>query len=164
MYRAPVAEIAHTLKHVAGLKVALEEGRLGDLTEDLADAILEEAGRFAGEEIAPLYKAGDEIGAVWKDGAVTTPPGWKELYARWIEGGWNALAGPAEYGGQDLPAMLAIAVLEMWNSGSMGFAVGPTLTFGAVEALEKHATEELKQAYLAKLVSGEWMGTMNLTE
>jgi alkylation response protein AidB-like acyl-CoA dehydrogenase len=164
MYRAPVAEIAHTLKHVAGMKAALDESRLGDLTEDLADAILEEAGRFAAEEIAPLYKAGDEIGAVWDDGEVTTPPGWKELYARWIEGGWNALAGPAEYGGQDLPAMLSIAVLEMWNSGSMGFAVGPTLTFGAVEAMEKHASEELKQTYLAKLVSGEWMGTMNLTE
>jgi alkylation response protein AidB-like acyl-CoA dehydrogenase len=164
MYRAPVAEIAHTLKDVAGLKAALGEGKLGDLTEDLADAVLEEAGRFASEEVAPLYKAGDEIGAVWKDGAVTTPPGWKELYARWIEGGWNALAGPAEYGGQDLPAMLSIAVLEMWNSGSMGFAVGPTLTFGAVEAMEKHASEELKKTYLAKLVSGEWMGTMNLTE
>jgi alkylation response protein AidB-like acyl-CoA dehydrogenase len=164
MYRAPVAEIAHTLKHAAGMKAALDEGRLGDLTEDLADAILEEAGRFAAEEIAPLYKAGDETGAVWKDGAVTTPPGWKELYARWIEGGWNALAGPAEYGGQDLPAMLAIAALEMWNSGSMGFAVGPTLTFGAVEAMEKHASEELKRTYLARLVSGEWMGTMNLTE
>jgi alkylation response protein AidB-like acyl-CoA dehydrogenase len=164
MYKAPIAEIAHTLKHTAGLKAALDEGRLGDLTEDLADAILEEAGRFAADEIAPLYKAGDEIGAVWKDGAVTTPPGWKELYRRWIEGGWNAFAGPVEYGGQGLPAMLSIAVLEMWNSGSMGFAVGPTLTFGAVEALEKHASEELKQTYLAKLVSGEWMGTMNLTE
>jgi alkylation response protein AidB-like acyl-CoA dehydrogenase len=164
MYRAPVAEIAHTLKHVAGMKAALDQGRLGDLTEDLADAILEEAGRFAAEEIAPLYKAGDEIGAVWDDGEVTTPPGWKELYARWIEGGWNGLAGPAEYGGQGLPAMLAVAALEMWNSGSMGFAVGPTLTFGAVEAIEKHASDELKRTYLAKLVSGEWMGTMNLTE
>lgn len=164
MYRAPVAEIAHTLKHVAGLKTALDEGGLGDLTEDLADAILEEAGRFASEEIAPLYKAGDETGAVWNDGAVATPPGWKELYARWIEGGWNALAGPAEYGGQNLPAMLSIAALEMWNSGSMGFAVGPTLTFGAVEAMEKHASQALRETYLAKLVSGEWMGTMNLTE
>jgi alkylation response protein AidB-like acyl-CoA dehydrogenase len=164
MYRAPVAEIAHSLKHAAGLKAALDGNMLGDLTEDLADAILEEAGRFATDEIAPLYKVGDEIGAVWKDGAVTTPPGWKELYRRWIEGGWNALTGPTEYGGQGLPAMLSIAVLEMWNSGSMGFAVGPTLTLGAVEALEKHGTEELRQTYLAKLVSGEWMGTMNLTE
>ncbi len=164
MYRAPVGEIALTLKHVAGLKSALDKGLNADLSEDLADAILGEAGRFASEEIAPLYKAGDETGAVWSDGSVITPPGWKELYARWIEGGWNALAGPAEYGGQALPAMLSTAVLEMWNSASMAFAVGPTLTFGAVEALEKHASQELKQTYLAKLVSGEWMGTMNLTE
>ncbi len=164
MYRAPVAEIAFTLKHVAGLKAALDAGAFGDLGEDLVDAILEEAGRFATEEIAPLRKVGDEVGAVWKDAAVTTAPGWKELYRRWIEGGWNALQGPEEFGGQGLPAMLGVAALEMWNSGSMGFAIGPTLTMGAVEALEKHGSEELQQTYLAKLVSGEWMGTMNLTE
>jgi len=164
MYRAPVEEIAFTLKHVAGLKDALEEGRFGDLSEDLVDAILAEAGRFSSEEIAPLYKAGDQQGAVLKDGAVTTPPGWKELYRHWIEGGWNGLTGPVEYGGQGLPMMLAVAALEMWNSGAMAFAIGPTLTMGAIEALEKHATEELKATYLAKLVSGEWMGTMNLTE
>jgi acyl-CoA dehydrogenase len=164
MYRAPVAEIAFTLKHVSGLKAALDGGAFGDLGEDLVDAILEEAGRFATEEIAPLRKVGDEVGAVWKDAAVTTAPGWKELYRRWIDGGWNALQGPEEFGGQGLPAMLAVAALEMWNSGSMAFAIGPTLTMGAVEALEKHGTEELQQTYLAKLVSGEWMGTMNLTE
>jgi acyl-CoA dehydrogenase len=164
MYRAPVAEIAFTLKHVAGLKAALEAGAFGDLGEDLVDAILEEAGRFATDEIAPLRKVGDEIGAVWKDAAVTTAPGWKELYRRWIDGGWNALQGPEQFGGQGLPAMLGVAALEMWNSGSMGFAIGPTLTMGAVEALEKHGTEELQRTYLAKLVSGEWMGTMNLTE
>ncbi|MFU0506484.1 acyl-CoA dehydrogenase [Pseudaminobacter sp. NGMCC 1.201702] len=164
MYRAPVEEISFTLKHVAGLKSAIEKGVLGDLSEDLADAILQEAGRFASEEVAPLHKIGDEHGAVLKDGAVTTPPGWKELYRRWVEGGWNALQGPEEYGGQALPAMLGVAALEMWNSGSMAFALGPTLTMGAVEALEKHATTELKARFLEKLVSGEWMGTMNLTE
>ena len=164
MYRAPVEEIAHTLKHVAGLNSALEAGLLGDLSEDLVDAILGEAGRFATDEITPLRKVGDEVGAVFKDGAVTTPPGWRDLYHRWIEGGWNALAGPVEYGGQGLPMMLSVAALEMWNSGSMAFAIGPTLTMGAIEALEKHATEELKATYLEKLVSGEWMGTMNLTE
>ncbi|MGE0279734.1 MAG: acyl-CoA dehydrogenase family protein [Rhizobiaceae bacterium] len=164
MYRAPVAEIAFTLKHVAGLNAALDSGAFGDLGEDLVDAILEEAGRFATDEVAPLRKVGDEVGAVWKDAAVTTAPGWKELYRRWIDGGWNALQGPEEFGGQGLPAMLGVAALEMWNSGSMGFAIGPTLTMGAVEALEKHGTEELQRTYLAKLVSGEWMGTMNLTE
>lgn len=164
MYRAPVEEIAHTLKHVAGLNSALDAGLLGDLSEDLVDAILGEAGRFATDEITPLRKVGDEVGAVFKDGSVTTPPGWRDLYHRWIEGGWNALAGPVEYGGQGLPMMLSVAALEMWNSGSMAFAIGPTLTMGAIEALEKHASEELKATYLEKLVSGEWMGTMNLTE
>ena len=164
MYRAPVEEIAHTLKHVAGLEAALDTGLFGDLSEDLVDAILTEAGRFATEEVAPLRQVGDEIGAVLKDGAVTMPPGWKDLYRRWIDGGWNALAGPEEYGGQGLPTMLSVAALEMWNSGSMAFAIGPTLTMGAIEALEKHATEELKATYLEKIVSGEWTGTMNLTE
>ncbi|MDH6230208.1 acyl-CoA dehydrogenase [Mesorhizobium soli] len=164
MYRAPVEEISFTLKHVAGLKSAIEEGVLGDLSEDLADAILHEAGRFSTEEVAPLREIGDRHGAVLKDAAVTTPPGWKELYARWREGGWNALQAPEEYGGQALPAMLGVAALEMWNSASMAFGIGPTLTMGAVEALDKHASDELKRVYLEKLVSGEWMGTMNLTE
>ncbi|WP_353642292.1 acyl-CoA dehydrogenase [Mesorhizobium sp. WSM2239] len=164
MYRAPVEDIAFTLKHVAGLKAALDAGALGDLTEDLVDAILSEAGRFATEEIAPLAKIGDEQGAVLKDAAVTMPAGWKDLYKRWTEGGWNGLSAPEEYGGQALPMMLGVAALEMWNSGSMAFALGPTLTIGAVEAIEKHASDELKRTYLEKLVSGEWMGTMNLTE
>ncbi|UDL91734.1 acyl-CoA dehydrogenase [Mesorhizobium sp. PAMC28654] len=164
MYRAPVEEIAFTLKHVAGLKPALDAGMFGDLGEDLVDAILGEAGRFATDEVAPLYKVGDERGAVLNGAAVTTPPGWKELYRRWIDGGWNALSGPEEFGGQALPTMLGVAALEMWNSAAMAFGIGPTLTMGAVEALDKHASDALKAKYLAKLVSGEWMGTMNLTE
>jgi alkylation response protein AidB-like acyl-CoA dehydrogenase len=164
MYKAPVEDISFTLKHVAGLKPALDSGTFGDLGEDLVDAILAEAGRFASEEVAPLYKIGDEHGAVLKDAAVTTPPGWKALYRSWIDGGWNALSGPEEFGGQGLPTMLGVAALEMWNSAAMAFGIGPTLTMGAVEALGKHASEALKAKYLAKLVSGAWMGTMNLTE
>lgn len=164
MYQAPVEEIAFTLNEVVGLRPAIEDGRFGDLTTDLVEAILSEAGRFASEEIAPLNAVGDEVGAVLKDAVVTTPPGWKELYRRWAEGGWNALTGQEEYGGQGLPTMLSVATLEMWNSAAMAFALGPTLTMGSVEALEKHASDYLKQTYLAKLVSGEWMGTMNLTE
>ncbi|GLS32702.1 hypothetical protein SAMN04488498_12094 [Mesorhizobium albiziae] len=164
MYRAPVDEIAFTLKHVAGLQAAIDAGSLGELSEDLVDAILHEAGRFATEEVAPLHGIGDAHGAVLKDAAVTMPPGWKDLYRRWIDGGWNALSGPEEFGGQGLPTMLGVAALEMWNSGSMAFGIGPTLTMGAVEAIEKHASEALKKTYLEKLVSGEWMGTMNLTE
>lgn len=164
MYRAPVEEIAHTLKSVAGLRKALEAGRFGDLGEDLVDAILAEAGRFATDQIAPLNEIGDTHGAVLEDAAVTTPPGWKELYRNWIDGGWNGLTGPEEFGGQGLPMLLSVAALEMWNSGSLAFGIGPTLTMGAVEALEKHATDELKARYLEQLVTGEWMGTMNLTE
>ncbi len=164
MYRAPVDEIAHTLKSVAGLRKALETERFGDLGEDLVDAILAEAGRFSSDEIAPLNEIGDKHGAVLKDGAVTTPPGWKDLYKNWIDGGWNGLTGPEEFGGQGLPMLLSVAALEMWNSGSLAFGIGPTLTMGAVEALEKHASDELKARYLEKLVTGEWMGTMNLTE
>ena len=164
MYRAPVAEIAFALKHVAGMNRALEAGALGDLSEDVVDAVLEEAGRFATEEIAPLNKVGDAHGTPLKDGVVTTPPGWKETYKAWCEGGWNAIAGPEEHGGQGLPTMMAVAAAEMWNSASMAFGLGPLLTIGAVEALHKHGSQALKDAYLAKLVSGEWTGTMNLTE
>jgi alkylation response protein AidB-like acyl-CoA dehydrogenase len=164
MYRAPVEEIAHTLKKVAGLDDAIAQGRFGDLSDDLVDAILEEAGKFASTRVAPLLEIGDKYGTPLKDAEVTMPPGWKDVYQEWTSSGWNALTGRAEFGGQGLPMMLAIATFEMWNSGSMAFGIGPTLTLGAIEALEAHATDELKQTYLPKLVSGEWMGTMNLTE
>ncbi|MHC1549853.1 acyl-CoA dehydrogenase family protein [Phyllobacterium sp. K27] len=164
MYRAPVEEIAHTLKNVAGLAAAMEQGRFGDLSADLVDAILEEAGKFANSRVAPLLELGDKHGTPLNDAAITMPPGWKDVYQEWVSGGWNALTGKEEFGGQALPMMLAIATFEMWNSGSMAFGIGPTLTLGAIEALEAHATEELQHTYLPKLVSGEWMGTMNLTE
>ncbi len=164
MYRAPTSDIAHTLNHVAGLSDAIAAGRFGDLSADLVDAILEEAARFANEEVLPLRTDGDRNGTILMDGHVTTAPGWKALYKAWADGGWNAVSGPQEYGGQGLPLMLNMAALEMWNSCSIAFALGPTLTMGAAEAIEAHGTDALKATYLAKLVSGEWMGTMNLTE
>ncbi len=164
MYRAPVSEIAHTLKHTIGLQNAIDEGRFEDLSDDLVDAILEEAGRFASDEVAPLSRSGDIEGTPLKDAKITMPKGWKKLYDDWVEGGWPALSGPTDYGGQGLPTMLAVATVEMWNSGSLAFGIGPTLTCGAVEAIHAHANDELKETYLDKLVSGEWMGTMNLTE
>ncbi len=164
MYKAPVEEIAFTLKHVAGMADALEEGQFGDLSDDLVDAILDEAGRFASDEVAPLAEIGDRQGARLVDGKVEVPDGWADLYRHWAEGGWNSLVASQAYGGQGLPHMLNVAALEMWNSGSMAFALGPTLTMGAVEALTAHGSSELKEKYLHKMVSGEWTGTMNLTE
>ncbi|APO66654.1 acyl-CoA dehydrogenase protein [Rhizobium gallicum] len=164
MYKAPVEDIAFTLRHVAGLSDAIDKGLLGELGEDLVDAILNEAGRFATEEVAPLAEIGDRQGARLVDGEVKTPDGWAKLYQDWIAGGWNGLTGPEEYGGQGLPNMLNVAALEMWNSGATAFALCPTLTMGAVEALSAHGSPDLQHKYLAKLISGEWTATMNLTE
>src|SRR3954451_24971133 len=163
-YRAPVSDIAFTLKHSAGLKQAMDDGLYGDLSEDVVDAVLEEAGKFATTMIAPLNTVGDKQGTPFKDGAVTMPPGWKEAYTAWAQGGWNGLAASEHWGGQGLPHALNAACIEMWNSASMAFGIGPVLTMGAIEALEKHGAEPLKQKYLAKLTTGEWMGTMQLTE
>jgi len=158
-YQAPLADIGFALKYGASLNGAIE-----DLTLDDVDAILAEAGRVAAEVIAPLNRTGDTTGAKFKDGAVTTAPGWKEAYTAWRSGGWNGLAAPAAWGGQGLPQTVAAACTEMWNSASMAFAVGPTLTIAGIDALDAHGSEELKRSYLAKLVSGEWTGTMQLTE
>src|SRR5436305_7378297 len=163
-YRAPVEDIAFTLKHSAGLKAALDEGLYGDLSEDVVDAVLEEAGKFASTVIAPLNTVGDKHGTPLKDGAITMPPGWKEAYRAWAQGGWNGLAASEQWGGQGLPHALNAACIEMWNSASMAFGIGPVLTIGAIEALEKHGADALKQKYLQKLTTGEWMGTMQLTE
>jgi acyl-CoA dehydrogenase len=163
-YRAPIADIAFALKHAAGVKAALAEGLYGDLDEDVVDSVLEEAGRFAGDVIAPLNRIGDKFGTPFKDGVVTTPPGWKEAYTAWAAAGWNGLAAPAEYGGQELPHAVNAACIEMWNAASMAFGIGPVLTMAAVDALAAYGSDELKQRYLGKLISGEWMGTMQLTE
>ncbi len=163
-YRAPVSDIVFTMRHVAGLDRAVADGLYGDLSAELTQAILDEAGRFANDVIAPLNREGDKVGATVKDGVVTTAPGWKEAYKAWTEAGWNALPGPVEFGGQGLPTLLNSACVEMWNSASMAFGIGPVLTHGAIEAIETHASEDLKKRYLEKLVSGEWTATMNLTE
>jgi acyl-CoA dehydrogenase len=163
-YRAPVADMAFTMRHVAGLGGPEASALYPDLTEDLLEAILDEAGKFASERIAPLNKVGDTVGATLVDGHVTTAPGWKEAYRDWCAAGWNALPGPESHGGQGLPTLLNAACIEMWNAASMAFGIGPVLSMGAVEALVAHGSDALKERYLAKVVSGEWTGTMNLTE
>jgi acyl-CoA dehydrogenase len=163
-YLAPLADIGFALKYGAALKPAIEEGLYGDLTLDDVDAVLAEAGRFAAEVIAPLNRVGDKYGTPFKDGVVTTPPGWREAYRAWRSGGWNGLAAPVEWGGQALPQTVNAACTEMWHSASMAFSDGPMLTMAAIDALNAHGSDALKRSYLEKLVSGEWMGTMQLTE
>ncbi len=163
-YRAPVEDIVATMRHVAGLDRLVADGLAPELDGGMTEAILGEAAKFAGDVIAPLNMVGDKVGSTLRDGAVTTPPGWKEAYKAWAEAGWNALPAPEAYGGQGLPALVQSACTEMWNSAAFAFALGPLLTVGAIEALHAHGSAELKETYLAKLVSGEWMGTMNLTE
>ncbi len=163
-YRAPVADIAFALKHASGFGPALAQGLYGDLTEDLVDAVLGEAGRFATDVLAPLNTIGDRHGTPLRDGTVTTPPGWRQAYRDWAAAGWNGVAAPAQWGGQDLPQAINAACLEMWNSACMAFGIGPVLTMAGVDALAHHGSDALKRIYLPKLVSGEWMGTMQLTE
>src|SRR5829696_6321057 len=163
-YRAPVAEMVFAMRHVAGLDRAIAEELHGDLSLDLVETILDEAGKFANEELAPLNRSGDLEGLAFEDGAVAMPRGFKEAYRAWSAAGWNALPGPVEYGGQGLPTLLNSACVEMWNSACMSFGLAPLLTMGGVEALAQHGSEELKERYLAKVVSGEWTATMNLTE
>ena len=163
-YRAPVADIVFSLKHAAGLKDALAEGLYGDLDEETVDSVLAEAGRFASDVIAPLNSIGDTFGTPFKNGTVTTPPGWKDAYVTWAAAGWNGLAAPADWGGQELPHAVNAACIEMWNSASMAFGIGPVLTMAAIDALHAYGSDTLKKEYLGKLISGEWMGTMQLTE
>ena len=163
-YRAPVDDIAFALRNAAGFGPALAEGLYGDLSDDVIQAVLEEAGRFATDILAPLNPIGDQYGAQFKDGTVTTAPGWKEAYRAWTQAGWNGLAAPTQWGGQGLPQAVNAACIEMWNSAAMAFGLGPVLTMAGIDALLMHGSDELKRAYLPKLVSGDWMGTMQLTE
>src|SRR5215467_10505977 len=163
-YQAPVADIVFALKNAAGFGPALAEGLYGELADDVVEAVLAEAGKFANDILSPLNAIGDRDGAIFKDGAVTTAPGWKEAYTAWAQAGWNGLAAPAQWGGQELPQAVNAACIEMWNSAALAFGLGPLLTMAGIDALAAHGDAELKRAYLPKLVSGEWMGTMQLTE
>jgi 3-(methylthio)propanoyl-CoA dehydrogenase len=162
-YTAPIREMAFTLEAIAGLgEVAPHFG--DSVAPDLVQQVLSEAGKLASEVLAPVNRSGDREGSVLENGVVRTPKGFKEAYKAYAEGGWNGLPFEPEYGGQGLPWVLAIPVQEMWNAANLGWAVGPLLTFGAVEALTSHGTEAQKRTYLPKLISGEWAATMNLTE
>src|SRR5664279_5374450 len=163
-YRAPVADIIFSMVHEVGIDLAHKDAVYADLGDGFAKATLIEAGKFAENVLAPLNRIGDKHGAKLNAGKVTAAPGFAEAYRQWTAGGWNAITGPSGYGGMDLPVLLNTACIEIWNAANMAFSLCPLLTLGAIEALQSHATEALKALYLGKLVSGEWAGTMNLTE
>ncbi len=159
-----VAEIAFAIRAYGGLERLIASGAFPDLDGETVDAIVAEAQQFADEELLPLNRAGDGTGAAYAEGVVTTPAGWKDTYRRWREAGWNGLGSPPEWGGQGLPVVLQVALQEIWNAANPSFAVGPMLNSGAVRALITYAGEDLQKRYLPKVVSGEWMVTMDLTE
>ncbi len=163
-YRAPVADMLFAMKHAAGLQDGVDRGYYADLADGAAEALLDEAAKFAENRLAPINRNGDLTPAKLVDGAVKTSPGWREAYQHWIEGGWNAVTATPDFGGMGLPHLINAACTEMWNSANMAFALCPLLGFGAIDAVESHASEELKSIYLAKMISGEWTSTMNLTE
>jgi acyl-CoA dehydrogenase len=152
------------MRELAGLDAVAALPGCEDASPDVVDAILEEAGKFAGGVLAPLNWTGDQEGARWDNGVVHTATGWKEAYKQFAEAGWTALACEPEFGGQGLPKLVSTAVMEMWKSANMAFSLCPMLTNGAIESIKLRGTDEQKAAYLPKMVSGEWTGTMNLTE
>jgi 3-(methylthio)propanoyl-CoA dehydrogenase len=163
-YTAPLKDMRFVLTELAGLA---EIGRLPgyeEATADTVDAILEEAAKFAAGVLDPINHSGDREGSAWKDGSVTTPKGFKDAYRQYVESGWGALPFDPERGGQGLPKLVATAVEEMLTAANMSFSLCPLLTQGAIHALELCGSEELKDAYLGRMIEGAWTGTMNLTE
>lgn len=163
-YRAPIADMLLSLNHGAGLLAAIEAGHYNEYDPDFTAAVIEQAGRFASEVLDPLNRVGDESGVKLDGGHVTTAPGWPDAYTRWREAGWNAVSAPEQYGGQGLPLAVHAVCNEIWSAANISFGLCPLLTSGAIEAIAAHGDDYLKETYLPKLVSGEWTGTMQLTE
>jgi len=163
-YTPPSAEQVFALKVSAGIDELAATDRFAAAGEGMVEAIVEGIGQFAAGEFAPLEQIGDREGARLENGIVRLPAGYAEAYQAYVKQGWNAVAGPEEFGGQGLPFSLAVCVMENLGAANMAFSLLPMLTVGAIDALEKHGSADQKAMYLAKLVSGEWPGTMNLTE
>jgi len=163
-YTAPVKDMLFNMQHLARLDELARIPGFEDAGLDTAQAVLEECARFNQEVVAPLNCDGDKNPSSWKDGQVSTTPGFKEAYQQYCEGGWQGLQHPVDFGGQGLPKTIGAACGEILNAANLSFALCPLLTDGAIEALLTAASDDLKARYLEKLVSGEWTGTMNLTE
>jgi hypothetical protein len=163
-YIAPVKDMMFTIEHLAGLEQVAQLPGFEEAGLDTAEAVLEECARLNQEVIAPLNWEGDKYPSSFHDGKVTTTPGFRDAYRQYAEGGWQGLQHPADFGGQGLPKTIGSACSEVLNSANMSFALCPLLTDGAIEALLTAGSDELKATYLEKLISGQWTGTMNLTE
>lgn len=163
-YTAPLRDMQFVMQELAGLDQVQQLPGCEEVSSDLVDAILDEANKFASEILSPLNWTGDQEGASWDGGNVCTASGWKEAYTQFTAAGWPAIAADPDFGGQGLPKLLSTAVMEMWKSSNMAFSLCPMLTTGAIEALMLRGSDEQKAMYLPRMVSGEWTGTMNLTE
>ncbi len=164
-YRAPVKDMLFNIQHLAGLEtLASQVPAFADFGLDTASAVLEECAKLTEDVIAPLNFEGDKNPSSWKDGVVTTTPGFKQAFRAYAEGGWQGLAHPPEFGGQGAPKTIAAACNEMLQSANMSFALCPLLTDGAVEALLTAGSDEQRAVFIPKLLDGSWTGTMNLTE
>src|ERR1700744_2665488 len=163
-YQAPLADMQFVLRELVDMKLLAQLPGFGEVTQDLAGSGLEEAAKFAGGVLSPLTRTGDLEGVRWQDGDVLTATGWKQAYERFSADGWNALSCPAEFGGQNLPRVLSAMIEEMWNGANVAFALCPMLTRGSIDALELRGTPAQRGMYMPKMISGEWTGTMNLTE
>ena len=163
-YTAPLADMRFALREVAGLAGVAALPGYEHATDDTIDAVLEEAAKLAGNGLAPLNRDGDKVGAKLENGVVRTAPGFAGIYKEFVEGGWNSLPFDPVFGGQGMPWLLATTVQEMWQAANMGFGLVLLLNQGAIDAIHHHGSEDQKAAYLPKMISGEWTGTMNLTE
>ena len=163
-YTAPVKDMLFNMQHLANIEQIAQIPGFEDAGLDTAAAVLEECAKFTEGVLAPLNFEGDKNPSSWKDGVVTATPGFKDAFRQLTEGGWQGLQHPQDFGGQGLPKTIGAACTEMLNSANMSFALCPLLTDGAIEALLTAGSDELKAIYLEKLISGQWTGTMNLTE
>uniref|UniRef100_UPI0025FE00B9 acyl-CoA dehydrogenase family protein n=1 Tax=uncultured Pseudacidovorax sp. TaxID=679313 RepID=UPI0025FE00B9 len=163
-YTAPIKDMLFDIQHLARIDEIAQMPGFGDAGLDTAAAVLEECAKLTQDVIAPLNVAGDRDPSSFKNGAVRTTPGFKDAFRQYAEGGWQGLQHPVDFGGQGLPKTIGAACGEMVNSANLSFALCPLLTDGAIEALLTAGSEQLKATHLEKLVSGEWTGTMNLTE
>ena len=163
-YIAPLKDMQFVIRELAGLSEITALPGFGEVNAELAEAVLGEAAKFGQEVLEPLNREGDKQGAKLVDGKVTLPKGFKEAYRKFAEAGWNGLAAPQSHGGQGLPHIVATPVQEIWKSSNMALCLAPMLTAGVLEALKLHASPKQQQEYLPRLISGEWCGTMNLTE